>query len=107
MDTITVVYHHEGEGWWADSPDLPGYVAAADTLHQVRELVHEGVPFYLDCEQVVILETGDVGQLVVDVRASTLPWYSLPVPSLPEPGSESAASKVKVAVTAGAWPAWA
>jgi predicted RNase H-like HicB family nuclease len=27
-----------GVVWWADSPDLPGFAAAADTLAELREL---------------------------------------------------------------------
>jgi len=33
--TLTIVYHEEGGSFWAESPDLPGFTAAADTLGEV------------------------------------------------------------------------
>lgn len=29
-------------------PDLPGYIAAADTVEEVVQLVREGIPFHLE-----------------------------------------------------------
>lgn len=56
MRRVTVYYHHEpGEGWWADSPDLPGYSAAADSYESVRQQVTEGVPWFAG-EEVIIVE---------------------------------------------------
>jgi predicted RNase H-like HicB family nuclease len=43
-----MVYHHEPEGWWARSADLPGFTAAGATFDEVRELAHSGVEFYLE-----------------------------------------------------------
>lgn len=44
MDSIRVIYHHEPpDGWWAESPDLPGYYAAGESYDEVRELVEEGM----------------------------------------------------------------
>jgi hypothetical protein len=28
---VVMDYHHEPEGWWADSEDLPGFTAAGAT----------------------------------------------------------------------------
>ena len=50
MDTVRVIYHHERDGWWADSPDLDGWSAAGDTFAEVRRLACEGVPFALGRE---------------------------------------------------------
>jgi predicted RNase H-like HicB family nuclease len=47
METVRVIYHHEPEGWWADSPDVEGWSAAGDTYAEVRRLASEGVPFAL------------------------------------------------------------
>lgn len=34
----------DGEAvWWANSPDLPGFTAAAPSLADLRELVREGL----------------------------------------------------------------
>jgi len=24
METVRVIYHHEADGWWAESPDVEG-----------------------------------------------------------------------------------
>ena len=48
MLTVDVVYHHESGSWWADSGDVPGFVAAGRTLEEVRALVKEGIPFFLE-----------------------------------------------------------
>lgn len=45
MNTVRVIYHHEGDGWWAESPDVEGWSAAGDTFPEVRELAVEGIPF--------------------------------------------------------------
>lgn len=50
MDTVRIIYHHERDGWWADSPDVDGWSAAGDTFAEVRRLALEGVPFALGRE---------------------------------------------------------
>lgn len=45
---VVMVYHHEPEGWWARSDDLPGFTAAGATFDEVRELAHSGAEFYLE-----------------------------------------------------------
>jgi predicted RNase H-like HicB family nuclease len=49
-DPVKVVmhYHHEPEGWWANSDDLPGFTAAGATFDEVRDLAHSGAGFYLE-----------------------------------------------------------
>lgn len=58
MRTVLVRYHHEVEGIWADSPDLDGYVAAGASLHEVRDLVREGLAVYLEGEDFEVREQG-------------------------------------------------
>jgi predicted RNase H-like HicB family nuclease len=48
MRTISVAYHREDGHWWADSSDLPGYTALASDFNELRLLVAEGIPFFLD-----------------------------------------------------------
>lgn len=48
METVTVVYHHDSGSWWADSPQLEGFSAAADSFTELRAEVRGGVAFYLD-----------------------------------------------------------
>lgn len=50
MKFIRVIYHHEEGSWWAESPDLKGWIAAANTFEEIVELAEEGVPFALECE---------------------------------------------------------
>jgi len=45
--TIRVLYHHEADGWWAESPDITGWTIAGETFEQVRELAEEGASFAL------------------------------------------------------------
>jgi len=48
METVRVIYHHEANGWWAESPDVEGWSAAGDTYAEVVKLAEEGIPFALD-----------------------------------------------------------
>jgi predicted RNase H-like HicB family nuclease len=50
MEPIRVIYHHEPEGWWAESPDVKGWTAVADTYEEILKLAEEGIPFALECE---------------------------------------------------------
>jgi predicted RNase H-like HicB family nuclease len=52
MDTVRVIYHHEPDGWWAESPDIDGWSAAGATYGEVHRLVEEGVRFALERETV-------------------------------------------------------
>ena len=49
-----VLYHHEADGWWAESPDVEGWSAAGDSYTEVVKLAEEGVPFALGHEAVVL-----------------------------------------------------
>jgi predicted RNase H-like HicB family nuclease len=50
MKPIRVNFNHEEDSWWADSPDLKGWLAVADTWEELMKLVEEGIPFALECE---------------------------------------------------------
>lgn len=54
METVRVIYHHEADGWWAESPDVEGWSAAGASYAEVVKLAEEGIPFAL--EQPVELE---------------------------------------------------
>jgi predicted RNase H-like HicB family nuclease len=45
---VVMEYHHEPEGWWARSEDLPGFTAVGATYDEVRELAHSGAAFSLE-----------------------------------------------------------
>jgi predicted RNase H-like HicB family nuclease len=52
--TVRILYHEEPEGWWAESPDVAGWSATAETFDELRKLAEEGVRFALDDEAVEI-----------------------------------------------------
>ena len=54
MDNVRVIYHQEPEGWWAESPDVPGWSAAGESYSEVRALVEEGLRIALGRDEVSI-----------------------------------------------------
>jgi predicted RNase H-like HicB family nuclease len=54
MSEVRIRYHHEPEGWWADSPDLPGFSAVGRTFDEVREMALDGVAFATDTEPEIV-----------------------------------------------------
>lgn len=48
MKTVRIIYHHEADGWWAESPDVEGWSAAGDPYAEVVKLTEEGIPFVLE-----------------------------------------------------------
>ncbi len=56
MSTVRVGYEQLDDSWVATSPDLPGYRAVADGLADLRSLVFEGVPFFVEDDEVDIRE---------------------------------------------------
>lgn len=98
MRTIRIRYHREPDGWWADSPDLDGYVAAGESLTEVRDLAKDGIPFFTEDDDVEIEEYGpgywlpivsmhlDYGQLDPDFRESSTSAYGFAEPATLTPG---------------------
>ena len=39
---VRILYHHEPEGWWAESPDMERWTAVGRTFEEVRRLGEEG-----------------------------------------------------------------
>ena len=54
--SVVVRYHWEPEGWWADSPDVPGFSAAADTFEAVREMAVSGIREYRGSSVLIVEE---------------------------------------------------
>jgi len=61
MRQIAVTYHQEQGSWWAESDDLDGYTAAANSFSDLRQLVIEGVDFYVNGEPHVLAERLESG----------------------------------------------
>jgi predicted RNase H-like HicB family nuclease len=61
---IRIRYHYEPDGaWWADSPDLERFTAAAETFAEVRRQAREGAEVFAE-EPVMVVEEG-VPELVM------------------------------------------
>jgi predicted RNase H-like HicB family nuclease len=43
-----VVIERSGSGYGAHVPDLPGCIAAAETKHEVLDLIREAIEFHLE-----------------------------------------------------------
>jgi predicted RNase H-like HicB family nuclease len=50
METVRVIYHHEEGNWWAESPDIERWYAAADDYAAIVKLAEDGIPFALGHE---------------------------------------------------------
>lgn len=56
MDQIRVIYHDETpHGWWAESLDVNGWVAAGDSYDEVRQLAEDGIRFALERDDVTVV----------------------------------------------------
>jgi predicted RNase H-like HicB family nuclease len=64
METVRVIYHHEADGWWAESPDVEGWSAAGDTYAEVAKLAAEGIPFALESDDIVLEHFVPVGESI-------------------------------------------
>lgn len=47
MRIVRVLYRQEADGWWAESPDVPGYTAVGRDHEEVRQMIREGLPYFL------------------------------------------------------------
>ena len=78
---IHIRYHYEPDGtWWADSPDLERFTAAAGSFDEVRRQAREGAGFFAGEPAMVVEEgipegarpqlpnAGDVQRVVVVVQ---------------------------------------
>jgi len=52
MKRIRIIYHHDPEAWWAESPDVKGWTAVADSYGEILKLAEEGIPFALERDDV-------------------------------------------------------
>lgn len=79
MRQIRVTYHHEDNSWWADSADVDGFTALSDSYSDLRQMVGEGLNFYLGDEKFELREFLDDGALLlteVSLGSLSSDWYS-------------------------------
>src|SRR5260221_7960576 len=91
MRLITVLYHLDGNAWWADSPELPGWTCVAETLEETRVLATEGAREFAG-EDIIVSEFIPEGHAstsadpaIVDLTISTPVDYFFPAPAFPTP----------------------
>ena len=60
MRRIRIRYHRDGEHWWADSEDLPGWTAAGDSIQEIQALARSGAQEFAG-EPVAIVEIDKTG----------------------------------------------
>jgi hypothetical protein len=80
MKVVTVRYHREPEGWWAETEDLPNYTAAGATYGEVRDFVFRGLPALLNQPLDIREDLSELGiavPVVVLNASSTLPELRL------------------------------
>lgn len=54
LDLIEVEGSPPVTSWWADSPDVAGWIAGADSLADLVNATKEGLAFFLDRSDVVV-----------------------------------------------------
>jgi predicted RNase H-like HicB family nuclease len=54
MRTVRVIYHDDPDGWWAISPEVPGYTAFGETYAEVRDKMVEGLPWYAEEDDLIM-----------------------------------------------------
>jgi predicted RNase H-like HicB family nuclease len=64
METVRVIYHHEADGWWAESPDVEGWSAAGGSYAEVAKLAQDGIPFALERDDVSLEHFVPVGETI-------------------------------------------
>lgn len=104
--TITVRYHAEDTTWWAESADLPGFSAAADSLREVRRLVHAAVADLTEDDGYELLEAQESGAPVIDwdVRTAPVSLWTAPLGARSQGEAASATKAQAPVVHAGSWP---
>ena len=68
MATAHLRYRYEPEGWWAESPEYPGFSAFGASLDEVRLLADEGLRFFAEDDSLEIVEP--ISELLTAVAVS-------------------------------------
>jgi predicted RNase H-like HicB family nuclease len=75
MRKIKVTYHREGKSWWAEAGELEGFTAVANSFAELRQLVCEGIAFYLNDAPHELDEKLDSGATLVGIH-SPVPGFT-------------------------------
>jgi len=79
MNAVTVFFHFEQATWWVESPDVPGFSAAADTIEGVRALTAKALDSELGEGTYFVHEVGGVVSRPATASVAAAPQH----PSLP------------------------
>jgi len=80
---IRVLYQHDDDGWWAESPDVPGFTAVGQTEDEVRDQALAGVRVFEPGDApIAIVEVGTAfaegalacNGVLTHTEASTMTW---------------------------------
>jgi len=80
MATVTVTYHHEPEGWWAETEAIPRFSAAGTSYDEVHEQVARSLTALLNDPALDIRE-----QLMDDLTGIVSPVTLVAAHSSPAP----------------------
>jgi len=69
ITAITIIYHQESDGFWAESPNAPGFTAVAATMEELERRVKEGLRFYFESGQPASTSSALVTARLVEVPA--------------------------------------
>jgi predicted RNase H-like HicB family nuclease len=73
MTDVTVKYHQESEGWWAETDLLPTFSAAGESYEEVRDRVRAALPDLLGGPVEIYEDLTAVGAFVPAVIYETAP----------------------------------
>lgn len=79
-----VIYHSDPDGLWAESPSVPGWSAAADSVNELRRLAEEGIRFALGDENAVVQHL-DQGSSALEIARRIAPEGTGPYLALIDP----------------------
>lgn len=71
MRRITIQYHHDRDGWSAESPDVPGFALAASDFNQLRNKAIKALQEIIE-EPFVIFEENRVQRLLEPADSSNV-----------------------------------
>jgi predicted RNase H-like HicB family nuclease len=54
VEPIRVIHRQDEDTWTSESPDIPRWLAVAETFEEARQLAEEGVRFALERDDVVV-----------------------------------------------------
>ncbi len=70
---VRVTHHQDADGWWCESPDVPGWSGAADTYAELVKLAEDGIAFALGRRIDVVHRSADSPLAAMIARGEVRP----------------------------------